>query len=503
ALTEYAEKLECCIELHGATKQKLPACLDDAMRSALQRRREHVPPSLTVQDVFFRRVSLFETVLLGLVEYEQHAITQLATSVERTALIHQVGELLLTVVDTIRKRRLSSGAETEGETEWTTSDQVVKPLTAHIDLCAEYSSECGSDRRLRSQLLAHAVELVDFVLTEQSDSCNDSPLILKLMSLNEDARAIQLAERHRDFPALIRLSERLPKTTRDAQIAEWKIKFADDNFADLIYKWYLNSGQQTRLLSERTGDVDEFLAPHPEISWIRDINKNKFDKASQTLVSLALREQHSAAKKKTLLSLAKLCALASDNQDSAVIAETNEHLQVIEHQQRIPKHVITNAGLPEDPDAVKPLTPAQIVELSLADPDADEWTFARVLDLVLSMQTAVGHIDNSIQIDRIKLNIWLEALLKDDWAAIVKSEEVEELARNSCFFRTVAAVLKAEYDEDQTLTLLPDTEQLLGAANRLGQLCTNATFQYVIRAGEETYRRHLRTRAADNSMDVA
>uniref|UniRef100_A0A914XSH7 Nucleoporin Nup133/Nup155-like N-terminal domain-containing protein n=1 Tax=Plectus sambesii TaxID=2011161 RepID=A0A914XSH7_9BILA len=90
ALTEYAEKLECCIELHGATKQKLPACLDDAMRSALQRRREHVPPSLTVQDVFFRRVSLFETVLLGLVEYEQHAITQLATSVERTALIHQV-----------------------------------------------------------------------------------------------------------------------------------------------------------------------------------------------------------------------------------------------------------------------------------------------------------------------------------------------------------------------------------------------------------------------------
>lgn len=90
ALTEHAEKLDCCIELHGATKQSVPACLDDAMRSALQRRRERVPPSLTVQDVFYRRVSVFETVLLGLVEYEQHAMTQLATSAERTALIHQV-----------------------------------------------------------------------------------------------------------------------------------------------------------------------------------------------------------------------------------------------------------------------------------------------------------------------------------------------------------------------------------------------------------------------------
>lgn len=118
-----------------------------------------------------------------------------------------------------------------------------------FDLCVEYSSECGSDRRLRSQLLAHAVELVDFILSQQSLPTNDSPLILKLMDLNEDARAIQLAERHRDFPALIRLSERLPKPTRDAQIAEWKIKFAGDNFADLIYKWYLNSGESSgRLL---------------------------------------------------------------------------------------------------------------------------------------------------------------------------------------------------------------------------------------------------------------
>lgn len=96
---------------------------------------------------------------------------------------------------------------------------------------------------MRGQLLTHAVELADFILTEQPTSSNDSALILKLMNLNEDPRAIQLAERHRDFPALIRLSERLPKPTRDAQIAEWKIKFADDNFADLIYKWYLNSGE--------------------------------------------------------------------------------------------------------------------------------------------------------------------------------------------------------------------------------------------------------------------
>lgn len=60
----------------------------------------------------------------------------------------------------------------------------------------------------------------------------------------------------------------------------------------------------------------------------------------------------------------------------------------------------------------------------------------------------------------------------------------------------------ADYDEDQTLTLLPDTEQLLSSSNRLGQLCDNATFQYLIRAGEETYRRYLRNRTADNLMDV-
>jgi hypothetical protein len=61
----------------------------------------------------------------------------------------------------------------------------------------------------------------------------------------------------------------------------------------------------------------------------------------------------------------------------------------------------------------------------------------------------------------------------------------------------------ADYDEDQTLALLPDTEQLLTATDRLGELCTNATFQYVIRAGEETYKRHLHSRKVDASMDVA
>lgn len=100
--------------------------------------------------------------------------------------------------------------------------------------------------RNRGTILSHAVELIDFVLDEQSSTITDrrytSPLIDKLIELDEDTAAIELAERHYDMIALIRIAEKRGDVERHRMLADWKAKYANRNFANILYQYYIDNG---------------------------------------------------------------------------------------------------------------------------------------------------------------------------------------------------------------------------------------------------------------------
>ncbi len=95
--------------------------------------------------------------------------------------------------------------------------------------------------------MSHAIEIIDFVLDEQLSSIDQnrtssSPLIDKLIDLNEDTAAIELAERHYDLIALIRIAEKRSDVERHRMLEDLKAKYADRHFSNILYQYYIDNG---------------------------------------------------------------------------------------------------------------------------------------------------------------------------------------------------------------------------------------------------------------------
>ena len=83
-----------------------------------------------------------------------------------------------------------------------------------------------------------------------------------------------------------------------------KLIFQD--FSDFVFDWHVREGKQSKLLaqsysSKRQEKLGRFLAGHSNISWIHDIQTEKYNAASDTLQALAENEVKFVAKKKAIL----------------------------------------------------------------------------------------------------------------------------------------------------------------------------------------------------------
>ncbi len=75
------------------------------------------------------------------------------------------------------------------------------------------------------------------------------------------------------------------------------------DFSDFVFDWHVREGKQSKLLgqsysSKRQEKLGKFLAGHSTISWIHDIQTEKFMSAADTLQNLAENEVKNVAKKK-------------------------------------------------------------------------------------------------------------------------------------------------------------------------------------------------------------
>nr|XP_020137035.1 nuclear pore complex protein Nup133 isoform X2 [Microcebus murinus] len=343
-LCEHAEKLSAAIVLKNH-HSRLSDLVNTAILIALNKRECEIPSNLTPADVFFREVSQVDTICECLLEHEEQVLKDtLLDSVEWAEVVINVNNILkdmLQAASHYRQNRNSlyrREAPLEKEPEyvpWTATSgpggiRTVIARQHEIVLKIVYPQ---ADSNLRNIVTEQLVALIDCFLDgyvsqlKSVDRANDqerfisldeeylqkrSDLLSPLLTLGQYQWAASLAEKYCDFDILVQMCE---QTDNQSRLQRYMTQFADQNFSDFLFRWYLEKGKRGKLLSQpisQHGQLANFLQAHEHLSWLHEINSQELEKAHATLLGLANMETRYFAKKKTLLGLSKLAALASD-----------------------------------------------------------------------------------------------------------------------------------------------------------------------------------------------
>ena len=166
--------------------------------------------------------------------------------------------------------------------------------------------------------------------------------------------------------------------------------FADQNFSNFVFDWHVREGKQAKLLSKnysgnRNNQLGQYLKNHSELSWMHEIETQKYADAVTTLKALAYNESNQVSNKKTLLSIAKLAALASDEPPESTDIELKSieyDLSIINAQEQLPACILEAYDF--DRQTMRPLTARELIELYIGDEnkESDHVDFKKALDLV-------------------------------------------------------------------------------------------------------------------------
>merc|ERR1719347_2495890 len=233
---------------------------------------------------------------------------------------------------------------------------------------------------------------------------------------------------------LVRICE---ETNNKDRLEQYMDQYCSTSFSSHVFSWYVKEGKQNRLLSlskaSRTPELASFLTTHSNISWLHDINTENYTTASQTLSSMALQEADILARKKTQLSLAKLTALACDDDETRErqLAMVEQEMCLVAAQEQLPTQVLGQFGF--DRDSMRVLSPREMIELYVGEEniEADHIEFKKALDLLNFVNM------KEEEKTRTWLHIWCRAILRNTWTDIDKDNPIESV-RDTVFFRLVA-----------------------------------------------------------------
>jgi len=157
------------------------------------------------------------------------------------------------------------------------------------------------------------------------------PEVLNTLNKNGFAtRAFDLAEKYRDFRSLVALCNKdqvypLDQNPHATKIAEYIERFRDE-FTDELYQWYIEHGELRTFFSQSdsyTDFLDRFFLKHnrPFVSWIQDLENERFQSAAETLLAESENAGDLAAKE-LMFSIGKLAHLAEIQENTAVDEST-------------------------------------------------------------------------------------------------------------------------------------------------------------------------------------
>jgi nuclear pore complex protein Nup133 len=461
---------------------------------------------LSPQDLFYRQVSRIEDIFSALIRCEEAPQSE-TTVQEEVQTIMAVNIIILDMLRAVVKYREEKHVQQQSCSDvfycWTCDDSVhglrsvlVKQHSITIRRgVTSASHEAGT----RGHMYQQCVEMTEQVLEgyrqelealqPTSDLYNQRhrqylkhrhQLIQPFLEAEQFERAASLAEKYHDFAILVQLCE---VTDNQDKLNRYISQFADESFADFVFQWYIDHGKKSKLLSTlpiNKDELGEFLRNRDEMSWIYDIINSRYDSAAGTLKKLAHQERDSLARRKHLFSLSKLSSLASFDPDDKI----NEHVEAIAteetlilYQETLPDPVTDNYGL--DVDNMRVLSPVELIEMYIGAENtyANAYDFKKALDLI---HFASNDKDVEVDVNALRLHIWCQAILRDNWDDI-DTDRPLETNRETLFFRTIELVFTGGED---VKTLLPPVEDLL-SAQELGSLAENPSFQFLMTATYE------------------
>ncbi|XP_061582042.1 nuclear pore complex protein Nup133 [Cololabis saira] len=516
-LCEHAEKLQAAMVLknHHSRHAEL---VNRAISTALQRSGTAVPASLTAADVFFREVSQISSVLDCLLEEEERSLKE--NPVDSV----QWAEVVLTVNNIIKDMlqaagqyretkasmyRASENAAAEPEyIPWTASGGIggVRTVISRQHEIILRSVYPHADSELRSALCEQLVALLDMYLggyvaqltslqqqrppgaqperynsLELEYSQRRSELLAPLLELGQYQWVAALAEKYCDFDILVQMCE---QTDNQNRLQHYMAKFSEQNFADFLFRWYMEKGKRGKLLSQPAAQHQQlasFLQAHQHLSWLHHIQTHDYQTAHRTLYNQANAETRYFVKKKTLLALSKLTALASDLPQDQVSKQVNDIMEqerFLLHQETLPRQLLEDKQ--QNPDTMPLLTAHNLIQLYICDDNrrANEYDFKKALDLLEYIDE-----EDSVDIDSLKCEIFCKALRRDDWSSADGSDDPLEAAKDSIF---VKILLKLIQEGVPLQTYLPDVREML-ELDELSSLKSKPYFEFVLRANYEHY----------------
>ncbi|NWH76500.1 NU133 protein, partial [Piaya cayana] len=509
-LCEHAEKLAAAIVLKNH-HSRLPALVNSAILIALNKRECDIPPSLTAADVFFREVSQIDSIFECLLEEEEQILKDMPIeSFEWAQTVVNVNNIIKDMLQAACQYRQSrtslykAGELHEREPEyipWTASSGVRAAIVRqHVIILKRVYPQVDSN--LRSIVAEQLVAMLDCFLdgyVAQLKSLDHpahqerysnleveyvrkrSELLSPLLSLGQYQLAAALAEKYCDFDILVQMCE---QTDNQARLQRYMNQFADQNFSDFLFRWYLEKGKRGKLLSQpiaQHGQLASFLQAHEHLSWLHEINSQDLQKAHRTLQTLANMETRYFAKKKTLLGLSKLAALASDFSEDILqekIEEISEQERFLLHQDTLPEQLLAEKQLNLNDMPV--LSASQLIDMYICDENrrANEYDFKKALDLLEYIDE-----EDEVDVNDLKLKILCKALQRDGWSSSDGKDDPIAASNDSIFVKIIQKLLK---EGVQLSEYLPEVKDLL-QANELGNLKYNAYFEFVLKANYEFY----------------
>jgi nuclear pore complex protein Nup133 len=442
-LCEHAEKLMAALTLRKIHND-YSTILEAAIKIVLHQRNAILQPRLTPMDIFYRETTKIDDLIWALIEYETDQINSVFTnSKDVLKFLLSISNILITLFQEICHYRQSQGALYESAAilkceyiPWSSTagtNGVRTSLLKHFDYLVNFGIESTNttfvieeDIQLKGAICQKIVELSDIILdgficqlksiepnserhqiVERSfESCR-SKCIQPLMKVRQFDRAAALAEKYEDFDILIKLCEELNNPER---LQRYIVDFANKGFAEYLFKWYLKEGKQGKMLAtaSNTQMLSNFLKSHEQLNWLHQIHLGLFEAASLTLKKLAFNEQSFLGRKKTLLSLSKLSAIAAGETS---LNELDSQLELILYQENLSPDLLVKFNL--DYDTMKVLSPQKLIEIYISEKNANSnaLDFKKALDLT----EFIEDVDSNEKL-KIVLNIWCTAINRDRFA---------------------------------------------------------------------------------------
>ncbi|XP_027034885.2 nuclear pore complex protein Nup133 [Tachysurus fulvidraco] len=515
-LREHAEKLMAAVTLKNH-HSKQPELVNGAITATLRKNGSSVPSSLTPADVFFREVSGISSIFESLLDEEEKCLKEnTVTSVKSAEVVLNVNNIIKDMLQAAAQYRETKGSlyraaeNSVAEPEyipWTASGGVggVRTVIARqhdVILRGVYPhADSGLRNALSEQLVAlldsflgsYVTQLTSLRRPGQQERYNTlemeytqrrSEMLTPLLELGQYQWVAALAEKYCDFDILVQMCEQTDNQTR---LQHYMTKFADQNFADFLFRWYMEKGKRGKLLSQPIAQHQQlasFLQAHEHLSWLHHIHVQDFQSAHHTLYSQANTETRYFSKKKTLLALSKLAALASDMPEPLQRKQVNdivEQERFLLHQETLPKQLLEDKQ--QKPDTMPLLSAHDLINLYICDENhgANEYDFKKALDLLEYIDK-----EDAVDIKALKCAILSKALKKDwkeNWSDSDVSDDPLEAARDSIFVKILQKLI---HEGVSLQEYLPEVKELL-QVDELKVLKSKPFFEFLLRANYEHF----------------